>query len=263
MPYKRDKRNANRGTDRGREALKESLDRLGAGRSIVVDKEGNVIAGNKTLEAAQSIGLTKTVEVETDGQTLVVVKRTDLDLDKDIKARELAFADNRIAELDLNWDMDVLNEDLPMLNSDFLAKLWTDDDLNPMAMDVDSLEGGEINTNYNRSVASPCYAITGEKPEIPELFDNTVTEKLVKEINESNLPDAEKAFLRIAAQRHTVLNFKKIAEYYAHADKELQTLMENNALIIIDFNRAIELGLVELTKRISALTKEEYGDDDI
>ena len=86
---------------------------------------------------------------------------------------------------------------------------------------------------------------------------------MVKEINESNLHDAEKAFLRIAAQRHTVLNFKKIAEYYAHADKELQTLMENNALIIIDFNRAIELGLVELTKRISALTKEEYGDDDI
>ena len=105
-----------------------------------MDKEGNVIAGNKTLEAAQSIGLTKTVEVETDGQTLVVVKRTDLDLNKDIKARELAFADNRIAELDLDWDPEILKTDLALLDSDFLNGLWKEDDLSVLSVIGDDIE---------------------------------------------------------------------------------------------------------------------------
>lgn len=126
MPkYHQDKRNANKGTDRGRAALKQSLERLGAGRSVLVDKHGVAIAGNKTLEAAGELGLTKTVEVETDGSTLVVVKRTDLDLETDIKARELAFADNRVGELDLEWDPEVLKTDLEMLKSDFLDDLFS------------------------------------------------------------------------------------------------------------------------------------------
>lgn len=129
MPkYNQDKRNANRGTERGRELLKQSLSRLGPGRSILVDKHGTAIAGNKTLAEATSQGI-PTVEVETDGKTLVVVKRTDLDLDTDIKARELAFADNRVAELDLDWDTEVLKTDLELLQSDFLDELWTPDDL--------------------------------------------------------------------------------------------------------------------------------------
>jgi len=124
MPkYNQDKRNANRGTERGRELLKQSLSRLGPGRSILVDKHGTAIAGNKTLAEATSQGI-PTVEVETDGKTLVVVKRTDLDLETDIKARELAFADNRVAELDLDWDTEVLKTDLEVLDTDFLNEMF-------------------------------------------------------------------------------------------------------------------------------------------
>lgn len=105
-----DTHNANKGTERGRAALEKSLRNLGAGRSILVDKNGKAIAGNKTLEVAAELGLPIEV-VETDGNTLVVVKRNDLDLDKDSRARELAYADNRVAELDLEWDLDVLAAD--------------------------------------------------------------------------------------------------------------------------------------------------------
>jgi hypothetical protein len=42
---------------------------------------------------------------ETDGTELVVVQRTDLDLDTEGGALELAYADNRVAELDLDWDV--------------------------------------------------------------------------------------------------------------------------------------------------------------
>lgn len=54
---KLDPHNANRGTDRGRRAVADSLAECGAGRSILVDRDGTVIAGNKTLEAAQALGL--------------------------------------------------------------------------------------------------------------------------------------------------------------------------------------------------------------
>jgi hypothetical protein len=96
-----DEKNANRGTKRGRELLGESLEKYGAGRSVVVDRHNRVIAGNKTVEAAVAAGMKSIAVIETDGSSLVAVQRGDLDLKKDKKARELAIADNRVGELDL------------------------------------------------------------------------------------------------------------------------------------------------------------------
>jgi 16S rRNA G966 N2-methylase RsmD len=107
---KPDPRNANKGTERGRNAVKESLVSLGAGRSIVIDRNGVILAGNKTAEAAKSAGISEdAVVIQTDGSKLVVVQRTDLDAN-DPKAKALALADNRTAELGLEWNTDVLKE---------------------------------------------------------------------------------------------------------------------------------------------------------
>lgn len=105
-----DPHNANRGTKRGRELLMRSLQNLGAGRSILVDRNGYIIAGNKTYEAAQALGI-KVRVVETDGDELIAVRRRDLDLEEGGKARELAYADNRVAEIDLEWDAEQLAAD--------------------------------------------------------------------------------------------------------------------------------------------------------
>jgi len=76
-----DEKNANKGTRRGRELPGESLEKYGAGRSVVVDRHNRAIAGNKTVEAAADM---KSVAViETDGSSLVAVQRGDLDLKKD------------------------------------------------------------------------------------------------------------------------------------------------------------------------------------
>lgn len=108
-----DKRNANRGTERGRHMLETSLRELGAGRSILLDKHGNVIAGNKTLEVANEIGLDDVQIVESDGRKLIAVKRMDLDLnDPTGKARQLAYADNRVGQVDLDFDFTVIQEDI-------------------------------------------------------------------------------------------------------------------------------------------------------
>lgn len=107
--------------------MAESIHRFGAGRSVLADRGGRIIAGNKTVEQAKALNLPIRV-VTTDGKELVVVQRRDLDLQTDPKARELALADNRIAELDLDWDPAVLRE----LRSQGIdtSQLWTDAEWN-------------------------------------------------------------------------------------------------------------------------------------
>jgi DNA modification methylase len=101
---KSDPENANLGTERGREILDASLATVGAGRAPVADREGIVLAGNKTVDRWRAAG-GKVRFVETDGSELVVVVRKDLDLRRNPKkARELAYYDNRSSEVGLAWD---------------------------------------------------------------------------------------------------------------------------------------------------------------
>jgi hypothetical protein len=100
-------------------------------------------------------------------------------------------------------------------------------------------------------VDSPVYTPTGEKPSIGDLFQLETAEKLIAEIDASDLPEDEKRFLRFAAYRHVVFDYRNIAEYYAHSSAKTQEMMENSALVIIDFNKAIELGFVQMTKDLA------------
>jgi len=122
-----DVHNANKGTERGLALLDKSLRQYGAGRSILVDKNGRVIAGNKTLERAADIGLDDVLVVQTDGRQLVAVQRTDLDLETDKAARELAYADNRVGEIDLTWNVEQLVADLE--SGIDLDGMWSDGEL--------------------------------------------------------------------------------------------------------------------------------------
>lgn len=106
---KPDNKNFNKHTEYGMALLEKSLRQNGAGRSILVDKDDNIIAGNGIVEAAQNAGITKTRVVEVTGDELVVVKRTDLALDSK-QGREMALADNATAAADLQWDYEQLEQ---------------------------------------------------------------------------------------------------------------------------------------------------------
>ena len=121
---KEDLLNANKGTTRGKKMLERSLEKLGAGRSILTDRAGNIIAGNKTFAAARD---REVIVVPSDGSKLVVVQRTDLEIDSP-KARELAIADNRISEVDLAWDTAAIEK----LTEIDLREFWTDAELRRM-----------------------------------------------------------------------------------------------------------------------------------
>lgn len=107
---KLDPNNPNRSNERGAGVLDESLTRLKTGRSIVVDRKGVVIAGNQTLKAYQRLGKDDIDIVQSNGERLIVVQRTDLDLATDPLARELSLADNRTQELSYEVDPAVLAE---------------------------------------------------------------------------------------------------------------------------------------------------------
>lgn len=125
--------NANLGTERGRALLENSLRQYGAGRSILVDKNGVVIAGNKTLETAAEIGFEDVEVIRTDGKHIVAVQRMDLDLSTDPEARALAYADNRISEIDYSLDLDVLLRDAKEID---LSGLWSEDELNMLFLNT-------------------------------------------------------------------------------------------------------------------------------
>lgn len=106
---KYDHRNFRKHSDENKAMIRKSLEELGAGRSVVVDADDELIAGNGVYEQAEALGLGVRV-VETDGSELVVVKRTDLHTE-DEKRKRLAFADNVTSD-HVEWDFDALQMDI-------------------------------------------------------------------------------------------------------------------------------------------------------
>ena len=104
-----DNKNFNKHTEYGMHILEESIRKFGLGRSILIDKNNRIIAGNGVVETASQIDLVKVLVVETDGNTLVAVKRKDIDLDTS-KGRELALADNATGKANLSWDEKMIAE---------------------------------------------------------------------------------------------------------------------------------------------------------
>ena len=113
-----------------------------------------------------------------------------------------------------------------------------------------------VDEKYTKKVNRPQYLPSHIKPNIMELYNTAKTDKLINEIKNSNVTEEEKQFLINAARRHLVFNYSKIADYYAHSNKEMQELMEKSALVIIDINDAIANGYVKLSKNIEKIMNE-------
>lgn len=117
-----DDKNFNKHTEYGMSLIEKSLRQNGAGRSILLDKDDRIIAGNGIVEAAGQVGFENVRVIETDGNELIAVKRTDLSLDSK-KGREMALADNATSAADLEWDFEnILSEMTPEEANDWGIK---------------------------------------------------------------------------------------------------------------------------------------------
>lgn len=104
-----DEHNFNRHNDEGMSLLEKSIKENGLGRSILLDKDNNIVGGNGVTEKAIELGKTKVRIIETDGSELIAVKRTDLTLDSE-QGRKMALADNSVAHANLEWNEEELQK---------------------------------------------------------------------------------------------------------------------------------------------------------
>ena len=98
-----DEHNFNKGTDEGGRLMERSFNEMGAGRSVLIDKHGKIIAGNKSQKAAIAAGIKRVRVIETTGDELIAVKRTDVELESE-QGRKMALLDNLTTQVNLAWD---------------------------------------------------------------------------------------------------------------------------------------------------------------
>jgi hypothetical protein len=129
---KSDHKNARKRTDRSASLIAESLKRYGAARSIVIDEDGRILAGNGTVEGAKKAGITNVRIIEAEGDELIAVRRAGLSEDEKVG---LALADNRSSDLS-EWDHEMLRQ----LSEEHDLTPWFEDD-ELLAEVLDTVEG--------------------------------------------------------------------------------------------------------------------------
>jgi len=213
---------------------------------------GYTMVGNGRLQALLDLGATR-------------VPRTLLDVD-DVRARAIVARDNRTSDLSTNDDALLLELLAPLADdADLLALAGYDsDDLSDLLHAIAG-EGNGLPTGpeYTRKSDPIHYRPTAEVPPEPStLVDHTKAKALLAAIRAADLPPDVRTFLEAGAQRHLRFDYAAIAEFYAHAPADVQRLMEASALVIVDFDDAIEHGYVRLSARLAELRALDVADRD-
>lgn len=227
-----------------------SIKEFGFTNPVLIDEANGIIAGHGRVLAAQVLGLDE----------VPCIKLTYL---SEAQKKAYVIADNKLA-LNAGWDDEMLKIELSELQDlGFDLSLTGFDDKE--ISEILSEEDQEEENPYTNKVDSPTYEPVGDKPDLSELYEDGHALGLIEDIKNSKLPEKEKQFLMAAASRHIVFDYGKVANYYAHSNAEVQKLMEDSALVIIDFNKAIEQGYVKLNDRLNeifASDSEAHGDEE-
>lgn len=248
-------------------------------RPIVVDETMTVLGGNMRLRALKHIvsmdwdNLRFTIsdgEKFTQGEVdallkywegwrkkpvATIVNATDL---TEAQKKEFIIKDN-VGFGD--WDTNMLAN---AWNTDFLKDWgmedWQLEGKNPA--DEQNEEDDNSDNNYERKIVAPIYEPQDEDVSIDDCYDTSKTDSLISAIeSSSDLDEQTKAFLKVAAYRHTKFNYEKVADFYAKAPAEVQKFMEDSALVIVDIDKAIEDGFVKISKDFMEQYGKEYGND--
>lgn len=226
--------------------LLRSWEQLGQFQTIAIGPDGEVYDGHQRL----SVLLTA---YGSDYQVLAL--QASRPLTEEERKSIVLQANNLVGEWDWSilrqWDRELLKQ--CGFDKEIVARLHHD------IQSIHALLTNE-KTAHLRRVISPIYEPRGNAVSISELYDDRKTRELLEEIDHADIPDDVKSFLRLAAYRHTIFFFDRIADYYASATPTIQRLMEHSALIIIDFNQAIEQGLVKFLHALEALIQDEENE---
>lgn len=223
-----------------------SIKEFGFLNPIIVDGTNGIVAGHGRVLAAQKLGMTKVPIIEASHLT-------------ENQKRAYVIADNKLA-MNADWDNDLLKVELEALESAGF-------DISITGFSVDEhAELFNVNTQadnpYTRKVDAPLYEPKNEKPDLHAVYDRQKADKLIAEILNADISKEDQEFLLACASRHIQFNFEEVANYYAHSSEEVQKLMENSAMVIVDFEKAITEGYVRLSARMAEIYTEEKGNED-
>lgn len=149
--FRQDDENANKGTPKGAELLKQSLSARRFARPTFAAADGTILGGNKTLNAAQEVGMKEAIVIESDGSRPIVHVRTDLANSKTPEARRLALEDNRIAQLSLDWDDKILGA-FAEFDEKVLQDLWDENEIKRIQAFVDDVNFKEYDESVEKDV---------------------------------------------------------------------------------------------------------------
>lgn len=123
--------------------------------------------------------------------------------------------------------------------------------------DSDDNEEDIDDSPYTGKIETPLYDVKGKSLALSDLYDKTKTKELIAEIEAADIPQNIKDFLIMAAYRHTIFNYANIAEYFAESPAEVQDLMEKSALVIVDYDKAVESGFIKLSQKVAEQFKND------
>lgn len=211
-------------------SLKETPELFEARPLLVIPHDGQyvILGGNLRFEGARQNKMKE-------APAIIFPEDTPVE-----KLKEIVIKDNGAFGA---WDFDALaNEwdDVSLLE-------WGVPAWNPEG-DMEDLDDSD--KEYSRKIEAPIYEPQRKGVALAELTDTGKYDSLVAEIEKADIPKPVKAFLKIAATRHIVFDYEKIADYYADAPAEIQNLMEQSALVIIDFGKAIEGGFIKMSEEL-------------
>lgn len=240
-------KNCNIHTPEQIERLAEIIRYQGFRNPIVVSRRsGFVVQGHGRLMAARRLGMSKVPVIFQE-------------FDSEEQEYASLVSDNAIA----SWarlDLAKINAELPDLGPEFNVDL--------LGIEGFTLDPAENNKEqnaehlYTRKIDPPTYEPSGEKPRLDDLYDTTKYAELLRSLDSSNVSEDEKAFLRLAATRHIVFKYSRIADYYAHSPAEVQRLFEDSALVVVDYEDAIKNGFVKMSQTIANIAASELDTED-
>lgn len=155
-----DDQNFNNHTEYGMSLLEKSLRENGAGRSILIDKDNRIIAGNGIVEAAGSIGMDNVEIVDITGEKIVALRRKDITLDSK-KGREMAMADNSTAAADLSWNKGAIAKQKEKWGID--PNAWGITDWKDKPEEITEDEAPAVSDEPAKSVLGGVYQLGGHR----------------------------------------------------------------------------------------------------